>query len=184
MSPAANHGPATISANFGGSSQASQSHISSSAQVGFGGGHVLPHSRSSSNLGGDDGERDCDWEDEDGMNASISGGLMPGIGIGLAGSQGGEEWDAQNSRFNLWASGGLNVPGFAMNTFGVPLGGEEWKRWAEGEIFKERKRVEKLVGIVKALVDVAGKGGASGPASSSGAAVGLNIDRELDGSKF
>lgn len=156
--------------------------MSPGAQVGFGGGHVLAHSRSSSNLG-DDGERDVDWEDEDGMNASMGGGLMTSIGMGLAGSQGGEEWDAQSSRFNLWA-GGLNVPGFPLNAFGAPPGGEEWKRWAETEIFKERKRVEKLVGIVKALVDGAGKGGTSGPASSGGVAVSLNIDRELDGSKF
>lgn len=184
VSPATDHGPAAISAVFGGSSQSSQSHIPPNAQVGLGGGHALAHSRSSSNLGGDDGERDADWEDEDGMNASIGGGLMTGIGMGLGGSQGGAEWDAQSPRFNLWAGGGLNVPGFALNAVGAPPGGEEWKRWAEGEIVKERKRVEKLVGIVKALVDVTGKGGTSGPASSGGAVVGLSIDRELDGSKF
>ncbi|KAH0836803.1 HSF-type DNA-binding-domain-containing protein [Lanmaoa asiatica] len=160
--PAANHGQGTISATFDGSSQGSQSQISPNAQVGLGGGHVLTHSRSSSNLGGDDGERD-------------------GIAMGLGGGQGGEEWDAQSSRFNLWAGGGLNVPGFAFNAFGTAPGGEEWKRWAEGEIIKERKRVERLVGVIKALVDVTGKGGANaGPASSS-AAVGMSIDREPDG---
>lgn len=120
-------------------------------------------------MGGDDGERDVDWEDEDGMNIT---------GIGMGGSQGGEDWDAQ-SRFNFGVGGGLNVPGFAFNISGAPPGGEEWKQWAEGEITKERKRVEKLVGVVKALVD-AGKGATS----AGGATASMSIDRELDGSKF
>ena len=175
MSPATNHGPTTISPNFVGSSQGSQFHTSPDGQVGLGGGHLLTHSRSSSNLGGDDGERDVDWEDEDGMNASVS---MTGIGIG--GSQGGEEWDAQGARFNFGA-GGLNVPGFTwINGSGAPPGGEEWKRWAEGEISKEKKRVEKLVGVVKALVDVTGKGAAS----AGGATASMSIDRESDISKL
>lgn len=182
MSPVANHGPATISANFGCPSQGSQSHISPNTQVSL--GHVLTHSRSSSNLGGDDGERDVDWEDEDGMNASIGSGPMTGISMGLGGSQPGEEWDAPSSRFNPWA-GGLNVPGFAFNTSGEPLGGgEEWKQWAESEIFKERKRVQKLVGVVKTLVDVTGKGGVSGSPSNGGAAVSVSLDGEPDGSKL
>ncbi|KAG8221088.1 hypothetical protein J3R82DRAFT_2606 [Butyriboletus roseoflavus] len=176
--PAANHGPATISANFGGPSEGSQS-ISPNSQIGLGGGQVLTHSRSSSNLGGDDGERDVDWEDEDGMNVHMGGGPMTGITMGMGGGQGGEEWDTQSSRFNVWAGGGLNVPGFAFS--GEPFGGEEWKQWAESEIFKERKRVEKLVGVVKALVDVTGKGGANGSPSIGGAAVSLSIDREPDG---
>jgi hypothetical protein len=141
--------------------------MSPNAQVGLGGGHVLTHSRSSSNLGGDDGERDVDWEDEDGMNMA---------GIGMGGSQGGEEWDAQ-SRFNFGVGAGLNVPGIAFNISGAPPGGEEWKRWAESEITKERKRVEKLVGVVKALVD------ARNVASAGGATASMSIDREPDGSK-
>ncbi|KAN0088207.1 hypothetical protein V8E55_005264, partial [Tylopilus felleus] len=153
----ANHGSATVSPNFGGSG--SQGHISPNTQVGLGGGHVLTHSRSSSNLGGDDAERDADWEDEDGMSASV----MSGIGMG--GSQGGEEWDAQSPSFNFGAGSGLNTPGFGFNALGTP--GDEWKRWAAGEIIKERKRVEKLVGIVKVLVDVTGKGGVSAGGASA-----------------
>ena len=53
--------PAIIPANFVGSSQGSQSHVSPHAQVALGGGHVLTQSRSSSNLRGDDSERDADW---------------------------------------------------------------------------------------------------------------------------
>lgn len=138
----------------------------------MGGGHVLTHSRSSSNLGGDDAERDADWEDEDGMSASV----MSGIGMG--GSQGGEEWDAQSPSFNFGAGSGLNTPGFGFNALGTP--GDEWKRWAAGEIIKERKRVEKLVGIVKVLVDVTGKGGGS----AGGASANMSIDREPDSSRF
>jgi len=169
-SSAANHGPAAISPNFGASSQGSQSQISSNTHVGLGGGHVLAHSRSSSDLGGGDGERDVDWEDDDGMNASLSL-------IGMGGSQGGEEWDPQSSRFNFWAGSGLNVPNLAFNTVEAPPG-EEWKQWAEGEIIKERKRVEKLVDIVKALVDATGKGAVNGATAS------MTMDREPDGSKF
>lgn len=142
--------------------------MSPNAQVGLG-GHILTHSRSSSNLGADDGERDVDWEDDDCMSAS----MMTGIGMG--GSQGGEEWDTQSPSFNFDTSSGLNVPNFGFSTLGAP---EEWKRWAEGEIIKERRRVEKLVGVVKALVDVTGKGGASaGPATTT---TGMCIDRESD----
>lgn len=182
VSPATGHGPATALTNFMGSSQSSQSHISPHAQIGLGGGHV--HSRPSSNMGGDDGERDADWEDDDGMSASMCSGPMTGIAPSMGGSQGGEEWETQNSRFDFQAGAGLNVPGFPSNTFG-PASGDDWKRWAQGEIIKERKRVQRLVGVVKALVDGSSKGGANaGPASNGNVALGVNMDGEPDGSKF
>ena len=175
--------PAAIPANFVGSSQGSQSHVSPHAQVALGGGHVLTQSRSSSNLGGDDSERDVDWGDEEGMSASVCGGPMTGIEMGVGGSQGGEELDAQNSRFGFAGGSGLNLPGLGSNGFGTASGGEEWKRWAQSEIIKERKRVQRLVAVVKALVDVSGRGGAStGPASSVSTAAG--VDGESDGRKF
>lgn len=145
-----------------GSTTASPSHIPPNVQVSLGGEHVLTHSRSSSNLGGDDGERDVDWEDE-------------GIGMSLGGGQ--EDWDAQLSRFNFGAGSGLNTPGpgFSFSPFGTVPGGDDWRRWAEGEIIKERKRVEKLVGVVKALVDSNAKGGMTAS---------MDLDQESNGSKF
>lgn len=122
---------------------------------------MLSHSRSSSNIGGDDGERD--WEDDDAMSASVTG-----LGMPLGGSQGSEEWD-------FTAGTGLNVPGFTSNAFPAAPGEEEWRRWAQSEIIKERRRVQRLVGVVKALADVSGKGGAS---------LGQMMEREPDGCKF
>jgi hypothetical protein len=162
-----NCGPASAPASFGGTSQPPQSQTSSQSpqshsQAGLARGHVLSHSRSSSNLG-DDGERDGEWEDEDGNGDPMSGVGM-GIGGGTGGgSQGADEWDSQGSR--LAFGSGLSVPGtnsqFSFNnSLGAGPGvGEEWKRWVEAEMSTERKRVERLVGVVRAFVDVVGNGG-------------------------
>ena len=138
----------------------------------MGGGHGLTHSRSSSNLGGDDGDRDLDWEDDDAMNTSVM------TGIGMGGSQGGEEWDAQSPNFTFGANNGLCAPNFTFSALGAAPGGDDWKRWAECEINKERKRVQRLVGVVKALVHVTGRGGATASGGTT-----PNISIELDGSK-
>lgn len=149
-------------------------------QVGLAGGHVFSHSRSSSNLGADDSERDADWEDDDGISASVTGGSMSGLAMGMGGSQTGEEWDSQSSRFDFVTGSGMNVSGFAPNAFGPVSGEDEWKRWAQSEIIRERRRVQRLVGVVKALVDVSSKGGASaGPTSNP-----VRMDGEADASTF
>ena len=117
------------------------------------------------------------------MSASVCGGPMTDIGMGMGGSQGGEELDAQNPCFDFAVGGGLNLPGLASDGFGTASGGEEWKRWAQSEIIKERKRVQRLVAVVKVLMDISGRGGAStGPASSVSTAAG--VDGEPDGRKF
>ncbi|KAG9313168.1 HSF-type DNA-binding-domain-containing protein [Chiua virens] len=152
-SPTANHGP--------------------TASLGLESGHTLTHSRSSSNLG-DDGDRDIDWEEDDAMSGPVTG-------IGMGASQGGEGWDPQSSRF-FGTGGGFNVPGLSFNPAETSAEGEQWRRWAECEILKERKRVEKLVGVVKALVDFSAKGNASvGLTSGGNSVVNMCIDREPDG---
>ncbi|KIK91390.1 hypothetical protein PAXRUDRAFT_633547 [Paxillus rubicundulus Ve08.2h10] len=160
-----NCGPASAPASFGGTSLPPQSQTSSQSpqsqsRAGLARGHVLSHSRSSSNLG-DDGERDGEWEDEDG-----NGDLMSGVGMGIgggAGNQGADEWDSQGSR--LAFGGGLSVPGtnsqFSFNnSLGAGPGvGAEWKRWVEVEMNDEKNKLEKLVSVVKAFVNVVGNGG-------------------------
>jgi len=90
--------------------------------------------------------------------------------MSLGGSQ--EDWDAQLSRFNFGAGNGLNAPVFSFSPIGTVPGGDDWRRWAEGEIIKERKRVEKLVGVVKALVDANAKGGMTAS---------MDLDQESNG---
>lgn len=55
----------------------------------------------------------------------------------------------------------FNVVGPGSNGFGGGGGGDAWMNWATAEMRRERRKVEKLTGIVRALCDSMGTAGVS-----------------------
>ncbi|KAL4062510.1 HSF-type DNA-binding-domain-containing protein [Scleroderma citrinum] len=122
------------------------------------GQHTLSHSRSSSNLG-DDVDRDVDWEDEEPASGGPSGADVFG-------------------RLNIQtAMGALAGPSPSLHSHSPsphpPSPSEEWRRWAETEIFRERRRVDKLVSLFRTLVEFVNPGASMNAGSGQGAGAGL-----------
>jgi hypothetical protein len=66
-----------------------------------------------------------------------------------------EEDDVSDEGFSF------NVVGPALNNGLGGGGGDAWMNWATGEMRQERRKVEKLTGIVRALCDTMGTAGTS-----------------------
>ncbi|KAG6334841.1 hypothetical protein ID866_4246 [Astraeus odoratus] len=161
--------PPNIAATLGSSAQSQPGSLSVSipGQI----GHTLTHSRSSSNLG-DDGERDNDWDDDE----PGSGGTSAGAGATGA--------DIFGNFLNVQAA----VAGQSSMTLAAPSPhahspsphppspSEEWRRWAEIELMRERKRVDKLVEVVRTLVGVVNTGAGMSAGVAPGAGIGLGIN--------
>ena len=113
------------------------------------GAAALSHSRSSSNLG-DDADRDGDWDDDEpgsggpggGLSGDGFGGLHIQTAIGAPSplSLGGPSPSLHSHSPSLHAHSPSPQP---------PSPSEEWRRWAETEVNKERRRVDKLVGVIR-----------------------------------
>lgn len=121
-------------------------------------GRSLCHSRSSSNLG-DEGERDVDWDDDE-------SGPTPGAdvfsGLGVQTTSTGKVLPSAPSPLSLIAPS-PSPRGHSPSPH-PSSPSEEWSRWAAAEILRGRKHVDKLVNIVRALVEVVnGKGMAMTP---------------------
>lgn len=128
--------------------------------------HTLSHSRSSSNLG-DEGERDGVWDDEE----PTSGG--PGGATGNT-----EPFGGLHIQTAVGGTVPLSLAGLSpsLHTHSPspqpPSPSEEWCRWAEAEIAKGKRRVDKLVHVVRVLVNVMNSGANNPAAKGTGPALG------------
>ena len=147
-------------ANTLGSSAKSHTHSLSLPSSQGQGQHSLSHSRSSSNLG-DDADRDGDWDDDEpgsggpggGLSGDAFGGLHIQTAIGAPSplSLGGPSPSLHSHSPSLHAHSPSPQP---------PSPSEEWRRWAETEVNKERRHVDKLVGVIRTLVEYVNPGSA------------------------
>jgi len=152
-----------------GSSGNSHSHSQSLSLPSSQGQHTITHSRSSSNLG-DDTDRDVDWEDDE-----------PGSGGPGGGSSGTDAFGGLNMHTTIGAPSPLSLAGPSPSLHShspslhahspsphPPSPSEEWRRWAETEISRERRRVDKLVNVVRAFVEHVNVSPGAGPGQGGG----------------
>ena len=173
----------TSIANTSGSSANSHSHSLSLPSSQGQGQHSLSHSRSSSNLG-DDADRDGNWDDDE-----------PGSG-GPGGGLSGDAFDGLHIQTAIGASSPLSLggPSPSLHSHSLslhahspspqpPSPSEKWRRWAETEVNKEMRRVDKLVGVIRTLVEYVNPGSAG--SGQGGTTVGIGKGGECaDEGKF
>ncbi|KIM68177.1 hypothetical protein SCLCIDRAFT_1009350 [Scleroderma citrinum Foug A] len=161
-----------------GSSSNSHSHSQSLSLPSSQGQRTISHSRSSSNLG-DDTDRDVDWEDDE-----------PGSGGPGGGSSGPDAFGGLNMQTTMGAPSPLSLAGPSPSLHShspslhahspsphPPSPSEEWRRWAETEISRERRRVDKLVNVVRAYIEhvnVNPGAGVNAGSGQGGAGLGTN----------
>jgi hypothetical protein len=83
------------------------------------------------------------------LSQSTSSSSTTGPKLHIGGEEEDEDGSDEGFSFNIMG------PGISMGTGG---GGEAWMNWAGAEMRRERRKVEKLTGIVRALCDAIGSG--------------------------